>query len=245
MFHQGFSDIISCLPLVNYYSKSYDHLTVIIREDFKETVEFYLKDVDNLEILYFHIDILRSHLNPFELVSLPYDTDRLFHGTYDNFRNPNDGYFRKFNQSMFYGKGFFEFYGISVREKINNFNLSRDHNREEELYTKVIGNDKSEYVLFHENDINKVKKSTIHKNVDLNRISNNIFDSIKILEKAKEIHIVDSVWSILCYLLDTKYGLFKDKKVYLYPFKERSGSCVWFNDKTKIEPYKPNNWIIV
>lgn len=244
VFHQGFSDIISCLPLVNYYSKTYEQLSIIIREDFKETVDFYLKGLPNVNVLYFDINRLRKYLNPSQLIDISDDTDKLFHGSYDAYRNENDPYRLRFNESIFYGVGFYEFYGINVMEKIQNFTITRDFESEDILYQSVIKDD-DDFIVYHENNINKVNKSTVYRNINLDSISSNLFNTIKLLEKAKEIHVVDSVWSILCYLLDTKYGLFKDKKVYIYPFKERSGSCIWFKDKTRVTPFKPENWIIV
>ena len=36
-----------------------------------------------------------------------------------------------------------------------------------------------------------------------------VFDYIKIIENAQEIHLLDSVWGTLIYQLDAKYNLFK------------------------------------
>ena len=59
---------------------------------------------------------------------------------------------------------------------------------------------------------------------------------IKILENAIEIHLIDSIWGAFIYLLDTRYKLFRDKKIYLYP-KRRWG-------KMFQEPLKLDNWVI-
>ena len=50
--HNGWTDIINCLALINYYCKLYDKIYLIMREDAKELVNFYIKDIKNLEIFY-------------------------------------------------------------------------------------------------------------------------------------------------------------------------------------------------
>ena len=63
------------------------------------------------------------------------------------------------------------------------------------------------------------------------------FDMIKVLENSIEIHLLDSVWGAFVYLLDAKYRLFKNKKIFLYA---KRGYKSMFE-----EPVKLNNWIIV
>ena len=73
--------------------------------------------------------------------------------------------------------------------------------------------------------------------INLNKISNIFFDYIKVLENAIEIHLLDSVWGTFIYMLDSKYKLFQNKKIYLYANR---GYIAMF-----IDPIKLNNWIIL
>jgi len=243
MFHQGYTDILNCLPLVNYYSKVYDKIKVIIREDFKESVSFYLRNLKNVDVIYLDINHIRKVHNPFIMVNLFIDVDTLFHGSYDTFRN--DIFKNKFNDSTFYGHGFYEFYNISLNEKVENFIFERDNNKEDKLFDEVIGNENKKYILFHENDDDKIEKNKPYEYVNLESLSKNIFESIKILQKSEEIHLVDSLWASLCFLLDAKYKLFSEKKIYLYPFKNRGGGCIWNKFGKELKPFKPSNWVIV
>ena len=43
LFHQGFTDIINCLPLVNIFSKKFEKINLLMRNDFKEIIDFYTK----------------------------------------------------------------------------------------------------------------------------------------------------------------------------------------------------------
>ena len=51
-FHQGWTDIINCLALINYYCNLYDKIYLIMRDNAKELIDFYTKDIKNLNIFY-------------------------------------------------------------------------------------------------------------------------------------------------------------------------------------------------
>ena len=51
-------------------------------------------------------------------------------------------------------------------------------------------------------------KHPTSKLVDLNKSTNIFFDYIKILQNAKDIHVLDSVWGAFLYQADSKYELF-------------------------------------
>jgi len=250
-FHQGYSDIINCLSLVNYYAEKYTSLKVLMRDDFRETFDFYIKGLNNVEGLY----LPKSQLdrNNFSSISnLSIDHDILFHGYSDFYRR--DKFRGSFHSNIFNVKGFYTIYGIDYINKINYFSFERNLESEDEFYKKIIGEEK-DYIVYHENDDNKVNIDKInYKCVDLNGISNNIFETIKVLEMSKEIHIVDSIWAAFCYLLDCKYQIFQNKKIYLYPFYNRSGSCLagpdcerFTNSKysQSLDPIHPENWTII
>ena len=66
-FHQGWTDIINCLALINYYCNLYDKIYLIMREDAKSIVDFYTKDIKNLQICYENKPTIDS-INGFEYV---------------------------------------------------------------------------------------------------------------------------------------------------------------------------------
>ena len=43
-FHQGWTDIMCQLPLIDYYLMQYDELKLIMRSDSKPLVYFYIKN---------------------------------------------------------------------------------------------------------------------------------------------------------------------------------------------------------
>jgi hypothetical protein len=58
-----------------------------------------------------------------------------------------------------------------------------------------------------------------------------------IIKNAYEIHVIDSSWAAFIYLLDCKYRLFKDKRIYLYPLRNYK--------KMFQDPIQLDNWVFM
>lgn len=246
-FHQGWTDIISSLPLINYYAKSYDELVVIIREESKPIVEYYTRNLKNVHMYYVPLHVLNT-----TQLQIPQEYDILFHGYHDVHRK--DKYKGMCNtEKMYFAKGMYEYYDIPFMEKVNSFELLRDKVLEESKYQEFISKHGEDYILFHDDQSTPGGHTGINLNdilidkpnaVNLNAITKNVFDHIKIIENAQELHLVDSIWALTCYLLDTKYSILKDKTVNLYVFKTRYGGLIEKYENKEIHPVHPKNWII-
>jgi len=234
--HQGWTDIINCFPLINYYSKKYDKLICFFREDSYELVSYYISQFENVV---FECDKKITNMS---------DGHILFHGIQDSYRN--DKYKNMFvhsSQVEHFVSRFYTVYQIPHYEIINSFNFKRNLELEEEEYTKFIQQHGTKYVLYHEPSyhlLNLNIDNNLFKKINLDGRVKNIFSYIKILQNSKELHLVDSVWAAMCYLLNCKYGMFKDKKIFLYPY-ERSGGLLKDKSQTILKPINLKNWIIV
>jgi hypothetical protein len=238
-FHQGWTDIINCLGLINYYSEKYNKIYLIIREDSKELIDFYTNNINNLQILYEEKQNIDQNgiqfvINKYNTIDLQ-NYDFLAIGGHDNIRK--DQYQNKFHFiNNCFVKRFYESYDIPYIERINSFNIARNYQLEEEIYNKFIEANSDKYILYHEvienYDITK-------KKVNLNQISNVYFDYIKVLENALEIHLLDSSWGALCFLLDSKYKLFKNRNIPIYLYAKRGYTQMF------LEPVKLDNWNII
>jgi hypothetical protein len=234
-FHQGWTDIINCLPLINYYSKDYDSLELIIRKDSKALVDFYLNQFDNVNPLYIEKSILDSDAHPYLRGS---ETESLmFFGLHDSLRTDGNRDSFRTSGSGFFVEKFYTSYNIPYEERINSFDIVRDHNVEDEIYKKVIGNYDGEYIVVHEDLERGFSIGTDNKDIKiikLNGVSDVFFDYIKVLENAKSIHLMDSVWAAICYLLDAKYALLKNIDVTVH--------CLRGYEEMFIKPKKLPNW---
>jgi hypothetical protein len=240
LFHQGWTDIINCLPLINLFSLQYDKINLIIRKDSKSIIDFYVSQFNNVEIIYTEKYELDNNLH---LIVPQYeDTELLFFGVHDAYRKNNYiNSFRGTNGEDFFVKKFYTCYGIDYINRINSFDIVRNFNLEDKIYEDFKLKNGEDYVLYHE-DTNRdifLNKENFNKNynsIDLNGISDVFFDYIKVLENAKEIHLFDSVWASVIYLLDSKYGLFKHIPIYV--------NCLRGYNLMFTEPIKLNNWFV-
>ena len=236
-FHQGWTDIMNCLALINYNCKLYDKIYLIMREDAKQLVNFYVKDIKNIEILYedknnINEDGILFVINKYNKLSLEKNFF-LGIGCHDQIRN--DKYKNAFDKtSGFFVNKFYTSYKIPYITRINDFTFNRDRLLEENTYNKFIKKYGKEYILYHEYIDNYDQNMPI---INLNGISNIFFDMIKVLENAIEIHLLDSVWGAFIYQLDAKYKLFQNKKIILYAKRDYSAMF--------LSPIKLDNWTII
>jgi hypothetical protein len=237
-FHQGWTDIINSIALINYYSRLYDNIYLLMRSEAKEIVDFYTRTLTNIKIIYIpknKINCVPDVFNYLRLSNynqvdfLEKSLHRLFIGCHDNYRN--DLYKGKFNG--FFVNAFYTSYDIPYITRINDFTFKRDYDLEDNEYEKFIEKHGNKYILYHEVIENYDKSIKI---VNLNGISDVFFDMIKIIENSVEIHLLDSVWGAFIYQLDAKYRLFKNKKIVLYA---KRGYTQMFT-----EPIKLDNWIM-
>jgi hypothetical protein len=148
---------------------------------------------------------------------LPYDI--LFHGELDVLRN--DQYRGQFNiQHKIdpdFVKLFYTSYNIDYKVRYSYFNFNRNLNREQKVYEEFIKTYGKDYIVYHhchdrwdDNTNKNIKLINLDSKTDI------FFDYIKILENSLELHLLDSVWGALVYIINKKYNLFTDKKVYIY-----------------------------
>jgi len=214
--HQGWTDIINCLPLLNYYKKECKDIYFIVREDAKDLVNFYTKDL-NINILLIPKQILDSY-NIFSIIqhiNITINDDDLikFHGNFDIYRK--DEYKSSFSKcNDFFSIAFYTAYNINPNTRINYFNITRDIEVENNIYNNFIIKYGTEYILTHGNiDISKNNNICY---VKLDEISSTFFDMIAVLQNAKEIHLIDSIWAAIIFLLETKYNIFSNKNITIY-----------------------------
>lgn len=237
LFHQGFTDIINHLPILSYYNDKFSKINIIIRKDAKNILNHYiysnkylnfnLISVEKSEIdTYFsNNDLMNLFLQLYGLKK----TYLLFFGIFDRFRK--DSYNNKFGICMasriFFSEAFYKAYDFEYSNRVDWFTYNRLE-IEEEVFdrfclkhsidqAKLLTNE-CEYILYHEDVSNNVliefdKKSEA---ISINKLSDNFFDCLKVLENGKELHLIDSSWACILYLMDAKYGIMKNKRVFLY-----------------------------
>lgn len=191
-----------------------------MKEDAKHLIDFYTKDLTNIEVLYAPTDMLTfnyiGHQYYFLMLERP---DVLGIGGHDVSRN--DEYKGIFDKTMAdkntkvscFVEAFYVCYNIPYNIRIDDFTFTRNYDLEQATYQNFVNKYGNEYILYHEVISNYDESKKI---VNLTNISDTFFDMITVLEHALEIHLLDSVWAAFIYQLDAKYGLFKHKKINVY-----------------------------
>jgi hypothetical protein len=218
LFHQGYTDIINCISLIHYYSEIYDKLIVIMRPEMKELTDYFSSSLTNVEVTY-NKDIKDNFIHLEESYDIN-DKELLLHGFWDFQRKDHykNAFRKKFGQTeKNFVKLFYTSYGIPYETRFNHFHFKRNIELENNFY-KQHNQDSEEYILVHEDkernilcDYPKDKKV-----IQLDKISNLFFDTIKLLENAKGIYCIDSVWSNFIYLLDIQYKVLQKRNIPIY-----------------------------
>lgn len=240
-FHQGWTDIVCQLPLINYYRTIYDELNVIMRKDAAELLNFYIRNLTGITPQYIN---LNGGYN------VPPNYDVLFHGLLDVQRS--DKYANKFveycqdlTRYTIFIEGFYVPYDISHDVRIEYFNVDRDINLETMMYEQFVKAHGEKYIIYHDDPTNNsgiatkiefTQQLTIPR-INLHKTSTTFFDYLRIIYNAQEVHLIDSVWAALCYQMDAKYGIFDGKPINLYP---KRGHHLMFT-----LPKRLKNWNII
>ncbi len=141
-FHLAMTDSMNCLALINYYSKSYDKIYLLINPCVGPFVKFYIRNMQNIE-----------PINDYDSKYLDDpNCDLLLHGYDDHMRR--DKYNRVFYQprSICFVRAFYELYDIPYITRIESFDISRDLELENNVYNNFINSNllnESKYILYH------------------------------------------------------------------------------------------------
>jgi len=121
------------------------------------------------------------------------------------------------NSSAFYVAA-----GIPKEYKMDNFYYQRDFKSEDEFFNSL--NLPNEYTViceYGDNLIDKkfIENKTIHL-ININNISPKYFDIIKVIENAKEVHLIENSTSLMVYHLQYK-NLMKTVKVNMHTYSRK------------------------
>jgi hypothetical protein len=220
--HQGYGDIFTSNSLCNYYSELNDELIIFTScKHRKKLIDSIYKGNDKIKC------IIPSFIeyNGYDtcLECMTYGTSGMCYrdvnqkckfidySPYSDCINIKIGSFKNYSSweeyvrnSFSFSHAFYGYNGLSDDIRIDKFKINRDYDLENESYNEsgLIGKD---YIVIHEDvsrgitiDHTKINHGLMY---DLNDKSDIMIDQIKILENAKEIHLIDSSYSVMIYFL--------------------------------------------
>lgn len=255
--HYGWTDIINTLSITNFLLSTYTTVFLIYHKPKEALYNYYYRNCPSIQLVPFDtpqedttiIENLLKNSQAFQITGFH------FFGFYDKYRQDRfQGAFQKIgsgdssqddttlirdkeNQEYYFVRKFYETYQIPYIERVESFFLDRYPEKEEAFYKSMVKS--SNYILIHDTPDVSIP-SEIYKGktyYQLNQSSNIFFDAVKVLENALEIHCIDSVWAAVCYLIDAKYNLLRNVRIFVYCLR---GHQLMFKAPVALE-----NWVII
>lgn len=136
---------------------------------------------------------------------------------------------------------FYDFHFISLRNRIEKFYIERDCEKEQIFYDRLNSKNLDSYILIHD-DLDRdvlINRGLLPKlpSIQLNQQSNITTDSLKLIEKSDEVHMIDSVYACLSYFMCLKYRFAPQTKFFLHTYCRNNRDMGIFCSP------KPSNWI--
>lgn len=138
--------------------------------------------------------------------------------------------------------------GIPDEYRTSHFHYERDHSREEKLFSEL--NLPEKYNVVCEYGSNLIDRKYFTDSslpiVNLHNLSSNMFDVIKVVENAEEVHLLENSTSLMLYYLSHKQLVnLKDVSLHTYARKEMRRICTKTMSNIFIDMYKSpilDNW---
>ncbi len=195
--HLGLGDHIICNGLLRkIISQDFEYLIFAKKHNY-ESVRFMLKDLSNVTIISVQDDneakkIINENNN--ECIKVGHE---FLKGIID------------------FDVQFYNQMNVNFSERWESFYVERDFKKEEDLYNKL--NPNNEKYIFVHDDVERNYKinSQFNKKVikPIKGLTDNIFDYLKIIENAEEIHCIDSSFRMIIDSLKIE-----DKKLYFHTY---------------------------
>ena len=207
--HLGLGDHFLCNAIVRIYAEKYHKVYLFCKPKYLENVSFLYRDLNNIKMIPGEMNFVDSFMK-----FSPNNNYLIIGHTKDYFDKLNNGIYESFD------KGFYEIVNIPFEEKWNKFYLQRDLESEKNVFYNVLNlKDEEEFFFVHdEPEKNRnFRKEYIEKGVKI--INANFYKNIKIydflytIEKAEEVHVMNSSFSCL---IDTMQ--LKTNKLFLHEY---------------------------
>jgi hypothetical protein len=217
--HLGLGDHIICNGLVRHFTEDFDKVIVFCKTQYKDNIEYMYRDDKKITVLDFpdDSDIIRYISNSSDIflnLVVAGHGPKVFPGL----RNI-DEYIN--GMGLTFDRAFYEMAGVPFEYRFSKYYFERDLDRESYVYEQL--NPNNEKYIYIQDDASRgfaIDRSKIR--TDLKIIENdmrfNIFEYLKILENAEEIHIMESsIQNLINSYWFDKPELFLHKYVRNYP----------------------------
>jgi hypothetical protein len=244
--HQGWADFFTQNAIYRHYSNIYERVTIfVLDQDRKKLLETVFRDIPRIKILvpqlidikskYFINYIKREtcivcHTNIGGFVCPRDNSSSCIYPSYKGYEkhlNVKLSAFRNYdcwsrflnqNKNRSFAENMYIYEKLQPSERIAGFKVSRDFLGEQRMFETLMPNEP--YVVVHQDEgrgfhIDE-RYLPLCRRIYINNISKVMVDMIPILENAKEIHLIDSSYSVMVYHLAFKNNKIAKINKYLY-----------------------------
>ena len=188
-FHHGMGDELICNGLVREYCKRYETIGIFCLKRNYPSVSFMYRDLTNLriQVVNSHTERMRFRLfNAFRFGQNRYDEVRAI-DAYDD------------ESGIRFERQIYNKFGVPLEKKWDSFFVERDRTREEAIIKKV--GVSGPYQFVHDDSRFPLDRARISQTLPIiqptKELTNNVFDCCGVIERAAEIHVVDSSFIVL------------------------------------------------
>ena len=194
--HNGLGDEILCNGLVRELCKKYDRVGIFCLKRNYPSVSFMYRDLNNLRI---HIPQSRRDISWFRF----FNAFRFGKNHYDKVCITGE---IDLEFSVRFDRQYYKLAGVDFRKKWNSFFVDRDHAGEDALFKKT--GISGPYQFVHDDSRFPLDRTRISPTLPIleptKDLSDNVFDFCTAIERAAEIHVIDSSFINLIDLLPYK-----------------------------------------
>ena len=181
--HMGLGDHIICNGMIRYFCKKYDNVVVFCKDHYYDNINYMYRDLNNLEIFNFLDD---EQVVEFINKNISVKNNLIKPG----FQNLDSCLDR-----MTFDEAFYYLAGLDFQIRFDEFYFERDLEKEEEV-CKTLNPDDEKYIFVLDDpkrgyNIDMTKVTDEYK-VIRNDFQFKMFDYIKLLENAEEIHMMQT-----------------------------------------------------
>lgn len=181
--HLGLGDHIICNGMIRYFCKKYDNVVIFCKTNYYDNVSYMYRDLNNLEIFNFSDDDgVVEFINQNSNVK-------------NNLIKPGFGNLDSCLDRMTFDEAFYYLAGLDFQIRFDDFYFERDLEKEDEV-CKTLNPDDEKYIFVLDDpkrgyniDMSKI---TSEYKVIRNDYQFKMFDYIKLLENAEEIHMMQT-----------------------------------------------------
>ena len=208
--HTRMGDLCICYGFITEFSKQYDNILL--------TIDPNMCKVSNTERLFSSIKNISLTEERFldseydKIISSSWWYEQVKH--WYQYPTPKTPF--PYEEDMIFDRFWYKLAKVPFNLKWDNFYFERDLNKEKEVFYDVLElKDNEEFIFLHEDPINKdedrtIKRKYINLNIKLINITDypdiSILDTLYLIEKSKEVHVINSSFRTFIDLMNIKHN---------------------------------------